>query len=925
MNKLLALALLLPTLLMGAVRSVSVNENGVLLSPTGLFIINSNELDRAISDGEHTNVTAFALQLIGNTNFQARALFWDTNRAFRVAVMAPSVVASNYNIIWPSNAPSGANTNLSASISNGTNINLIWGPGGGGGGATAFDAIGDPSGDGTIAFGGTQQIITSSRDSAVSPGVLVINNTDADTANDTALISLSFVDTLDANSIFLLAISDSTGAPLESYRMSDSVFNIDAHITTTFLGPTAVPTAGTGNNTTAAASTAFVQATAVASNWVSVAGNQTVTGDKTFTGLVAVNDIFQRFPAKTIDGIMTVTSTNNWTFLTATNFNFSFSGTPVNGQIITLSVSNYNVTADVFGTNAAGIYSPYARSNVTIFQFGSNNVETLEFEFQTNFVAAGFWKLNQWTAREFELEPGSNMTFTTNGATGKITISSTGGGAGGGTNTALFVQTNDVSVANTVTETTILGSGVGSKTIPANYFIPGRNIRGILRGTFSDDTITPGTVRVRVKLGSTTILDTAAQTPASAVTDDYIEIAFDITCRLTGASGTVWGQGYADLSDGLVTTHHLFQMVNSAPVVIDTTASQVLDVTWQWGTADADNSMTNHMTVICEGPGVTIGTDGTVTSIATGTGLTGGTITTSGTITMADMAALSVKTRAVNSSGAPGDLAAGVDGQYLKRTNSTLIFGVIPDADLPTTMTVKTFTQGATAGGLIKLSEDTDNGANVISLKAPDTVASDKIATFPDLTGTVMLDATVIQDSITVPMGAWFTNNLVGAHPSGASSLSFSNVSDSFEFSSTQTITNGIRLLCALPINWDAGVIRMGIRALCVNTNDPSATNVVWSVRAAAIKDNDDATAPTYGTAIAVTNAVAKQANLSRACITRDITVGNTPAATNTIAFEISRLTADTGDTLTNSGLRMLETIIYYKRTSNAIWPVPSL
>jgi len=37
-------------------------------------------------------------------------------------------------------------------------------------------------------------------------------------------------------------------------------------------------------------------------------------------------------------------------------------------------------------------------------------------------------------------------------------------------------------------------------------------------------------------------------------------------------------------------------------------------------------------------------------------------------------------------------------------------------------------------------------------------------------------------DAIEVPMGSWFTNNLLGAHPSGASSSTFSNISDAYIF-----------------------------------------------------------------------------------------------------------------------------------------------
>jgi len=48
----------------------------------------------------------------------------------------------------------------------------------------------------------------------------------------------------------------------------------------------------------------------------------------------------------------------------------------------------------------------------------------------------------------------------------------------------------------------------------------------------------------------------------------------------------------------------------------------------------------------------------------------------------------------------------------------------------------------ANASG-IKLSEDTDNGTNTVSIQAPASIASDKVITLPDLTGTVVLSTTV--------------------------------------------------------------------------------------------------------------------------------------------------------------------------------------
>jgi len=151
----------------------------------------------------------------------------------------------------------------------------------------------------------------------------------------------------------------------------------------------------------------------------------------------------------------------------------------------------------------------------------------------------------------------------------------------------LFSQTNSVTVANTVTETAISGTGIGTLTLPANFFVVGKTITLKLMGFHSS---TGGvTIRVKVKFGSTVILDTTALA-SKTDTNAMIEVSGMITCRTTGVSGTVIGQGfYSEFG----TTVDDFQMVNTATTTIDTTASQAVSVSVQWGTASASNTITS--------------------------------------------------------------------------------------------------------------------------------------------------------------------------------------------------------------------------------------------------------------------------------------------------------------------------------------------
>lgn len=103
--------------------------------------------------------------------------------------------------------------------------------------ATAWSAIGDAAGNGTIAFGNTIQDITSTLDQN-GEAVLTISDTDTDIANDTTLLRLQHYDTgADANAIYLTLRSDGGGAPTEDYRFSQTAFNVASAVTTTLSGP----------------------------------------------------------------------------------------------------------------------------------------------------------------------------------------------------------------------------------------------------------------------------------------------------------------------------------------------------------------------------------------------------------------------------------------------------------------------------------------------------------------------------------------------------------------------------------------------------------------------------------------------------------------------------------------------------------------
>jgi hypothetical protein len=149
----------------------------------------------------------------------------------------------------------------------------------------------------------------------------------------------------------------------------------------------------------------------------------------------------------------------------------------------------------------------------------------------------------------------------------------------------LFTQTADATCANTTTETTLTSTGVGTLTLPANFFVAGKTIKLLAYGFHSSTS--GATVTIRVKLGSTTIL--TATGASGSDTNAGIIMDTVITCRTTGASGTVAGQGvYTEIGN----TPNFRQMTNTAAVTVDTTASQAITMTAQWSAASAGRTIT---------------------------------------------------------------------------------------------------------------------------------------------------------------------------------------------------------------------------------------------------------------------------------------------------------------------------------------------
>ena len=162
--------------------------------------------------------------------------------------------------------------------------------------------------------------------------------------------------------------------------------------------------------------------------------------------------------------------------------------------------------------------------------------------------------------------------------------------AGGGA-LLLFSQVADATVANTTDETSILGVGRGSKTLDADILEVGTVIVIVLHGHLSD-TGTP-TLDLKVKLGGVEVCSTGAVTLANTITEEGFALRVEITCRTTGAGGTVVAGGTFEYSAG---NQHM--LVKTGTSAADTTAALAVDVTADWSAADAANTITCQIATI---------------------------------------------------------------------------------------------------------------------------------------------------------------------------------------------------------------------------------------------------------------------------------------------------------------------------------------
>jgi len=165
-------------------------------------------------------------------------------------------------------------------------------------------------------------------------------------------------------------------------------------------------------------------------------------------------------------------------------------------------------------------------------------------------------------------------------------------------NRGLYAQTAlGPIITNSVVESSLIGTGVGSLSVPANFFQVGDSFVAKMCGYVS--AANNETIHIRVKSDGTVIAD-AGVFAMKLTTNKYFELTIDFTITKIGAAGVaeLFTNGqymYNHNSAGDIAGNN-FALITTT--IFDTTILNALSITAQWGSANANNSIQSQNFVL---------------------------------------------------------------------------------------------------------------------------------------------------------------------------------------------------------------------------------------------------------------------------------------------------------------------------------------
>lgn len=392
------------------------------------------------------------------------------------------------------------------------------------------------------------------------------------------------------------------GSTTEIQYNNAGAFDGQANITTTEGATTGNELSIAGGSVTTGKALNVTANALTTGSVVNVSSTSTAAGSNTQTGVNVSLSGANGTSSQTTYG-MQVSNTHTGTSSTNVGLKVTASG----------GTNNYAIDAQgAFSrfSSSATVYTPYTNCQHSIqhsstFAYGEVRSSSRQLLYgvsstDINLSCGGGGALNVYTASSLGGTFYQRYSIKDDGGLSAQYLGGSTTSAGTATNIpgTIFSQTaSSTAITNTTTETSLLGTGIGTKTLAASTLRAGTRLHVVVSGTLATDAVTPGTLNVKLKLGSTVVASTTATTLVAVTGTRNWQAEFYLTCRTSGASGVLQASGDFEFYS-VAGTKQFWECSETNTTAFSTTGTLAVDVTATFGTADADNSMLSTQAII---------------------------------------------------------------------------------------------------------------------------------------------------------------------------------------------------------------------------------------------------------------------------------------------------------------------------------------
>lgn len=267
-----------------------------------------------------------------------------------------------------------------------------------------------------------------------------------------------------------------------------------------------------------------------------------------------------------------------------TNNPFLQSGVGVSGQYYIVSISGT--------TNLDGV-TDWQTGDWAIFEGATNQWQKIDnHDVQAySFIQNEGVVLPQQNTIDFQ---GAGVNASNSSGKTIITIP----GTIPATSYGLYAQTSlGTIISATITETSLIGLGVGTLSVPANAFQVGDSFNLKMCGYLS--CANGETIHIRIKSNGILIIDTGIF-QMKACTNKYFELFSDFTITKIGVAGVaeLFANGQYSYNQDSNTNLEGNNFASISNTTFNTTIINTLTITAQWGSANTNNSIQSQNFVL---------------------------------------------------------------------------------------------------------------------------------------------------------------------------------------------------------------------------------------------------------------------------------------------------------------------------------------